>query len=298
MSSQPKKQVDPLKSFLAGSLAGAVEASITYPFEFAKTRLQLLDKASKSSRNPLVLIYNTAKTQSIASIYVGCPAFIVGNTAKAGVRFLGFDAIKNVLRDPQTGELSGPRGIIAGLGAGLLESVVAVTPFEAIKTALIDDKQSLKPKYHNNGLGIARNYASLVRDKGLSGLYNGVLPVSMRQAANQAVRLGCYNKIKTMIQDYTNSPKDKPLSSGLTFAVGAFSGVITVYATMPIDTVKTRMQSLNASQYSSTLNCFATIFKQEGLKTFWKGATPRLGRLILSGGIVFTIYEKVLLVLG
>lgn len=296
--SAPKRQVDPAKSFVAGCLAGAAEACITYPFEFAKTRLQLVDKASKASRNPLVLIYSTAKAQGIGSIYVGCPAFIVGNTAKAGVRFLGFDIIKNLLRDPQTGELSGPRGVIAGLGAGLLESVVAVTPFEAIKTGLIDDKQSSNPKYHNNGRGMLRNYGSLVRDKGLKGLYNGVLPVSMRQAANQAVRLGCYNKIKVMVQDYTNSPKDQPLSSGMTFIVGAFSGVVTVYTTMPLDTVKTRMQSLNASQYSSTLNCFARIFKEEGLKTFWKGTTPRLGRLILSGGIVFTIYEKVLDVLA
>lgn len=292
------KQVDPSKSFIAGCLAGAVEASVTYPFEFAKTRLQLLDKASKATRNPLVLIYNTAKTQGIGSVYVGCPAFIVGNTAKAGVRFLGFDIIKNLLRDPKTGELSGPRGVIAGLGAGLLESVVAVTPFEAIKTALIDDKQSATPKYHNNGKGMLRNYTALVREQGLSGLYRGVLPVSMRQAANQAVRLGCYNKIKVMVQDYTNAPKDKPLSSGLTFVVGAFSGIVTVYTTMPIDTVKTRMQSLDSKRYSSTINCFTTIFKEEGLKAFWKGATPRLGRLFLSGGIVFTIYEKVLTVLG
>ena len=101
-----------------------------------------------------------------------------------------------------------------------------------------------------------------------------------------------------MVQSYTGSPKDQPLSSGLTFVVGAFSGIVTVYTTMPLDTVKTRMQSLNASQYTSTLNCFVRIFKEEGVKTFWKGTTPRLGRLILSGGIVFTIYEKVLDVLG
>ncbi|CAG99884.1 Ctp1p [Kluyveromyces lactis] len=296
--SSNKPAVDPFHSFLAGSIAGAIEASITYPFEFAKTRLQLVDKASKASRNPLVLIYNTGKNYGISSIYVGCPAFIVGNTAKAGIRFLGFDTIKNLLRDKKTGELSGFRGVVAGLGAGLLESVVAVTPFEAIKTALIDDKQAAVPKYQNNGKGMVSNYAKLLSDQGFSGLYRGVLPVSMRQAANQAVRLGCYNKIKTLVQDYTNVPKDKPLSSGLTFIVGAFSGIVTVYTTMPIDTVKTRMQSLNAGQYSSTINCFATIFKEEGLKTFWKGATPRLGRLILSGGIVFTIYEKVLTVLA
>jgi len=71
-----------------------------------------------------------------------------------------------------------------------------------------------------------------------------------------------------------------------------------VYTTMPIETVKTRMQALGSDKlYKSTLDCFVKIFKQEGLLTFWKGATPRLGRLVLSGGIVFTIYEKMLVIL-
>lgn len=81
--------------------------------------------------------------------------------------------------------------------------------------------------------------------------------------------------------------------------MGAIAGTVTVYTTMPIDTVKTRMQSLDAQKlYTSTLNCFVRIFKDEGLLTFWKGATPRLGRLMLSGGIVFTIYEKMLVLLN
>lgn len=253
-----------------------------------------MDKSSKASRNPLVLIYNVARTQGVGSLYVGCPAFVVGNTVKASVRFLGFDLIKALLAD-KNGKLSGPRGVLAGLGAGLLESVVAVTPFEAIKTALIDDKQSAKPKYQN---GIVSGSIRLVKDLGFKGVYAGVVPVSMRQAANQAVRLGSYNAIKTMIQQASGTAPNEPLSSALTFAVGSFAGIVTVYSTMPIDTVKTRMQALGAEkQYSSTLNCFAKIFKDEGLLTFWKGATPRLGRLVLSGGIVFTIYEKMLVIL-
>ncbi|CAN3475283.1 tricarboxylate transport protein [Diutina catenulata] len=290
-----KKQVDPTKSFIAGGTAGAIEGVITYPFEFAKTRLQLVDKSAKTSRNPLVLIYNVAKTQGVSALYVGCPAFVVGNTVKASVRFLGFDAIKGMLAD-KNGKLSGPRGVLAGLGAGLLESVVAVTPFEAIKTALIDDKQSPKPKYQN---GLISGSVKLCRDLGLRGIYAGVVPVSLRQASNQAVRLGSYNSIKTMIQQASGKKPTDPLNSATTFAVGSIAGIVTVYTTMPIDTVKTRMQALGSeSRYTSTLNCFVRIFKDEGLLTFWRGATPRLGRLVLSGGIVFTIYEKMLIILN
>ncbi|ODV97698.1 hypothetical protein PACTADRAFT_47567 [Pachysolen tannophilus NRRL Y-2460] len=286
-----KEKVDPFKSFVAGGTAGAVEGCITYPFEFAKTRLQLVDKSMKMSRNPLVLIYTIAKNQGVSALYVGCPAFVVGNTVKASVRFLGFDSIKRLLAD-KDGKLSGPRGVIAGLGAGLMESVIAVTPFEAIKTALIDDKQTSKPKYQN---GLIRGSMNLVKDLGFKGIYAGVVPVSLRQASNQAVRLGSYNAIKTFLQKQMGISPTEQLSSTLTFAVGSLTGVITVYTTMPIDTVKTRMQALGAQKlYSSTLNCFVTIFKNEGIKVFWKGATPRLGRLVLSGGIVFTIYEKML----
>jgi solute carrier family 25 citrate transporter 1 len=53
------------------------------------------------------------------------------------------------------------------------------------------------------------------------------------------------------------------------------------------------MQSIEArSAYKNSFDCAAKIFRDEGLLTFWSGALPRLGRLILSGGIVFTMYEK------
>lgn len=62
---------------------------------------------------------------------------------------------------------------------------------------------------------------------------------------------------------------------------------------MPLDTIKTRMQSIEAkSEYRNSFNCAARIFKEEGVLVFWSGAVPRLARLILSGGIVFTMYEK------
>ena len=50
------------------------------------------------------------------------------------------------------------------------------------------------------------------------------------------------------------------------------------------------MQSLEASKnYKNSFICAAKIFKDEGLFTFWSGALPRLVRLTLSGGIVFTM---------
>jgi solute carrier family 25 citrate transporter 1 len=51
------------------------------------------------------------------------------------VRFLSYDTIRNVLSD-ENGKLSAGGGLLAGMAAGAVESVLAVTPTERIKTAL------------------------------------------------------------------------------------------------------------------------------------------------------------------
>lgn len=105
-----------------------------YPFEFAKTRVQL-HNASGASKNPLVVIRNIVATDGIGAIYTGCSTLVIGTVLKASVRFLSFDVIRNILAD-ESGRLSPARGMLAGMIAGTVESVVAVTPTERIKTAL------------------------------------------------------------------------------------------------------------------------------------------------------------------
>lgn len=105
-----------------------------YPFEFAKTRAQL-QAFKSSSTNPFSVIIQTARQDGIRSIYTGCSTLVLGTTFKAGVRFLSFDYIKNMLVDDH-GRLSASRGVLAGMVAGAVESIVAVTPTERIKIAL------------------------------------------------------------------------------------------------------------------------------------------------------------------
>ena len=51
-----------------------------------------------------------------------------------------------------------------------------------------------------------------------------------------------------------------------------------------------RMQSLEARKnYKNSFACASKIFRDEGILTLWSGAVPRLARLVLSGGIVFTM---------
>ncbi|KAE8148820.1 mitochondrial carrier domain-containing protein [Aspergillus avenaceus] len=273
-----RRKPSSLRSIIAGSTAGAIEIAITYPAEFAKTRSQLNRKLPDGKKLPWPPFGK--------QWYAGCTTLIIGNSLKAGIRFVAFDKIKSFLQD-EDGKISGPQTVIAGFGAGFTESLLAVTPFESIKTQLIDDRKSANPRMR----GFLHGSKIIYQERGIRGFFQGFVPTTARQAANSATRFSSYTMLKQMAEGYV-APGEK-LGTASTFAIGGMAGLITVYVTQPLDTVKTRMQSLEASKnYKNSFTCAARIFRDEGMLTLWSGAVPRLARLIMSGGIVFTMYEK------
>ena len=272
------RKPSPLRSIIAGSTAGAVEIAITYPAEFAKTRIQLNQRLPSGQKLPFPPFG--------AQWYAGCTTLIIGNSIKAGVRFVAFDQYRTYLSDAE-GNVSGPMTVVSGFLAGATESLLAVTPFESIKTQLIDDRKRAQPRMR----GFLHGSGVIFREQGIRGFFKGFVPTTARQAANSAVRFSSYTWLRQMAQSYVG-PGEKLGSLG-TFGIGAMAGTITVYATQPIDTVKTRMQAIESrSMYRNSFDCGIKIFREEGVLKLWSGALPRLGRLMFSGGIVFTMYEK------
>lgn len=148
----------------------------------------------------------------------------------------------------------------------------------------IDDARSATRRY-NGGFHALR---TIVAERGISELYRGLASTTMKQSATVAVRMGSYNFIKETVAARTNVKNTK--NPFLTFGMGATAGVITVYASQPFDTIKTRAQGAKGA---TTMEAVKDIVRSGGIKEFWSGSTMRLGRLILSGGIVFTVYENV-----
>ncbi|KAI3625660.1 hypothetical protein CBS9595_001021 [Malassezia furfur] len=203
-------KTNPIFSLASGTLAGAVEGFATYPIEYTKTVSQFATKAgAKVSHtltqppNPLVIVKETVAQHGITGLYSGCGALVAGNALK--------------------GKLSGPRSLLAGLGAGMTEAVFAVTPSETIKTKLIDDAKRAMPKYPP---GLISGSMAIVRDEGLHGIYRGLVPVMLRQGANSAVRFGTYSTLRNFVQG--SSRPGQPLPGGITFGIGALAGIVTV----------------------------------------------------------------------
>lgn len=164
------------------------------------------------------------------------------------IGFVAFDTFKSFLQD-ENGKITGPRTVIAGFGAGFTESLLAVTPFESIKTQLssflpthlshpsdldadgdyyrIDDRKSPNPRMR----GLIHGSGVIFKERGLKGFFQGFVPTTARQAANSATRFTSYTTIKQLAEGYV-APGEK-LGTGSTFAIGGLAGLITVYVPFP-----------------------------------------------------------------
>ena len=116
---------------IAGATAGMAESFLTYPTEYVKTVSQL-SSTGPAPNGPLQIARDLLRTRGISAFYKGCVPVITGNGLKAGTRFFVYETLRDALRDQQ-GRLSMGRNVLAGVGAGCIESVVAVAPSEAIK---------------------------------------------------------------------------------------------------------------------------------------------------------------------
>ncbi|KAL8291403.1 hypothetical protein RQP46_002381 [Phenoliferia psychrophenolica] len=292
---RPKKSESASVMFLAGGTAGLVEGSLLYPLEFLKTQAQLGSSTpgwGRKAPSVFSLARNTVQQHGARGLYAGLGALLVGGVGKSGVRFLTYDRLKAGLVDKE-GKLSGSTSLLAGLGAGIAEALVVVTPAETIKTKLVDDQRKATPRFQ----GTVHGTLTIIREEGIGGIYRGLFPVIVRQGANAGVKFWSYSALKSLV--YGNSRPGETLPTGVTLGIGALSGAATVLATQPLDVVKTRMQSLEArTLYRNSFHCSARIFSEEGFMQFWRGTTPRMGRFIISTPIVFTVYEKVIALTG
>lgn len=183
------------------------------------------------------------------------------------------------------GNLSAGGKLLAGLGAGVLEAVFAVTPMETVKVKFINDQRSANPKFR----GFFHGVGQIVKAEGISGVYKGVTATIMKQGSNQAIR---FYVLETLRDWYKGGDKNKETPKLLVGAFGAIAGAASVFGNTPIDVVKTRMQGLEAAKYKGTVDCFLQIWKNEGPRAFYKGTVPRLSRVCLDVAITFMIYES------
>jgi len=278
-----------LKGIVAGGITGAVEILITFPTEYVKTQLQLDERMGASRRysGPIDCVKKTMQSHGFRGLYRGLSVLLYCAIPKSAVRFGGFEEFKRHNVSPD-GTLTAGRKLLCGMGAGIAEAILVVTPMETVKVRFINDQTSKNPHYK----GFVHGVRSISQEFGITGLYKGVTPTIFKQGSNQAIR---FFVMETMKEWYRKNRGDTepnmPVPKMITGLFGIIAGTASVYGNTPLDVIKTRMQGLDAHKYKNTFYCARKILRDEGLSAFYKGTVPRLGRVSLDVCISFMMYD-------
>jgi solute carrier family 25 (mitochondrial citrate transporter), member 1 len=122
--------IPPYVKAVSGSLGGMMEACCLQPIDVIKTRLQL-DRTG--TYRGIIHCGNTvARTEGIRALWKGLTPFATHLTLKYTLRMGSNAVLQSAFKDPVTGNLSNQARVVSGFGAGVLEALLIVTPFEVI----------------------------------------------------------------------------------------------------------------------------------------------------------------------
>lgn len=138
--------------------------------------------------------------------------------------------------------------------------------------------------------GMFNTMTTIAREEGVRCLYRGLGAGLQRQLCFCGIRIGLYDTVRTMYGD-DGKPGHKPkvlskIAASITTATTA------VLLFQPMEVVKIRMQAGGASgPYSSALNAYSTIARQEGFKGLWRGVSPNVARLSVVNCTEIVVYD-------
>uniref|UniRef100_A0A6U4GJ12 Mitochondrial carrier protein n=1 Tax=Phaeomonas parva TaxID=124430 RepID=A0A6U4GJ12_9STRA len=302
MASADKQTTRKRKPFaqhlVCGGAAGLVESFCCHPLDTIKTRMQLrVLTAGRARKGPLLTGVGIVQREGFFSLYKGLTAVVTGIVPKMAVRFSSYEQYR-IMLDAEGDGAPRARVFLAGLGSGVTEAILVVTPAEVCKIRMQSQYHSLKDpalrfeevKYRN----VFQTAYTIVREEGLGALYKGVGPTIARQGCNQAVNFTAYQSMKDWVS--ANFRDGGELASWQHLLLGGLSGGMGPLANNPLDVVKTRMQKQvilpgETPKYAGMISGIGVIAREEGVGALWRGITPRLMRIMPGQAITFMTYE-------
>jgi solute carrier family 25 (mitochondrial carnitine/acylcarnitine transporter), member 20/29 len=133
---------------------------------------------------------------------------------------------------------------------------------------------------------------------GISGSYQGIAATVLRNIPANFCYFGCYGKRnffkfpKGLTKDLLTKKGEKPTISTLLVA-GGMGGVGYWSLCYPLDIIKSTIQSDSPSdrKYKTISQTAQMIYKEFGVKGFYRGFTPCIVRSFPANAVCFTAYE-------
>mmetsp|Transcript_21910 Transcript_21910/g.89108 ORF Transcript_21910/g.89108 Transcript_21910/m.89108 type:complete len:262 (-) Transcript_21910:880-1665(-) len=244
--------------------------------------------ASASDHGAVSIFRKVVKTEGMPGLFRGIGPPLATVSLLNAVLFSANGYLRGMARKisnlPENAPLTTSMYAACGAGSGVFMALVAC-PTELVKCRL-----QIQSQGHVAYQGPMDCTRSIIRNRGILGMYTGLTPTLLREVPGGLAYFTCYEVLKKSLTDVGKAPSQSTM-----LLSGGVAGVVYWGSTYPFDIIKTKIQTDSdvAPRYRSTADCAAAIYRESGLRGFFRGVSPALIRAFPANAACFFIYETV-----
>jgi len=279
---------------VAGSCAGIGEHLSMYPLDTVKTQMQAMSAGTSGRSVGLAAVLRTTvQERGLTGLYRGASVVGAGCIPAHVGLFSVYELAKSELLDE--GEVHQPVRAAACGAAGATVHDVILTPMDVVK-------QRLQLGAYGGPLHCFR---TVVHVEGFRALYRS-LPVTL---ASNAPYTGVLVAVNESLKLALGLGRGGAAELPWYFFTGGVGGVVAAVATLPLDVVKTRLQTHGVTssrsssdtvmlRYTGFVDTVRSIARMDGIPGFFRGLVPRMLLAAPMAGICWGTYDTMMRLFG
>ena len=313
-------------SLILGSVGGMTSATLTSPLDVLKTRLQsdFYQSQITASRNvrglpppsalslprsvllhfreTFQILFSIHRIEGWRALFKGLGPNLTGVVPARAINFYAYGNGKRIISQHfNKGNEAAWVHLCAAANAGIITGT-ATNPIWLVKTRLQLDKNqaektgTLTNRQYKNSLDCMKQ---TLRAEGIRGFYRG-LSASYLGVTESSLQWVLYEQTKKYLkareERLTLSGEVPTYWDSIVIWGGkvAGAGMAKFFAAMltyPHEVVRTRLRQAplkdGRMKYTGIVQCFTTIWKEEGMASLYGGLTPHMLRVVPSAAIMF-----------
>lgn len=271
------------KRFVAGSVSGAALVLVGHPLDTLRVSLQV----DTTGNARLSSAFRALAREGLFGFYRGAvpPLLLTGavNTVLWGTTFSLCDYLAQ-----------------AGWGSPTSRAVLATVPASLLSSLIVVPMEGLKTRQQTEGgrrSSLPALLARVLREEGARGLYRGWSAVICARVCGGWAYFGGNAFWLGSLNDAWLPPGDSAWARTRNVLIaGGLAGVGFWLAALPFDIIKTRIMA--GSAHASPRECAAALWREAGLRGFYKGWQPAMLRAFPANAAAFTAFDATMRALG
>ncbi|KAG8073671.1 hypothetical protein GUJ93_ZPchr0006g45094 [Zizania palustris] len=285
------EMLDKSRFFVLGAALFSGVSAALYPAVVVKTLLQVAPPPQGATATAAAIL----RRDGLRGFYRGFGASLAGTVPARALYMAALEATKSSVGSAAISlGVSEPAASAAASAAGGVSAAIAAqvvwTPVDVISQRLM--VQTSSTCRYRGGVDA---FKKILLADGVRGLYRGFGLSIVTYAPSNAVWWASYAMAQRFIWRIVGAERSEsyPSLMAVQGASAALAGGASALVTMPLDTVKTRIQVMEteAAARPTLKSTVRGLLKEGGWAACYRGLGPRWGSMSLSAATMVTTYE-------